>query len=96
MNEKKDFVRDVIKQLMLVHMDFSQVVSCLDQKKEMRAGAIIGGRTEVLNGLFTELFKDSEFKKVMSDCMGELNDDLEKRMKSEDKVNKFSKQSYMG
>lgn len=96
----------MVRHMLIMHQELHDMLNLIEQKKEARAGALIGGRVQIMSDMFRKLNEQKEFKKSFEKAIKEINEIHEVQMKESQKQiedlhrtikpEKFNSPSYMG
>ena len=69
------------------------MLNLIEEKKEARAGALIGGRVQLMSDLFRKLNEQKDFKKKFKEAIDEVNALQKKRIEEgKRQIDKFQRE----
>lgn len=96
----------MIRHMLIIHQELHDMLNLIEQKKEARAGALIGGRVQIMSDMFRKLNEQKDYKQRFEKAIKEINEQQEKVLKENQKQmeeihrtispEKFHRPNYMG
>lgn len=101
--KKPNLTDAMINHLLIIYKELHEMVNLLEQKKEARLGAVIGGRIQILSNMFRTYNKQKNNRIRFDKIIKELDEQQENFIKERNEMvnkpfntKKFQTQDYMG